>query len=84
LVDMARRANPELFRSQLEPLSPVVGDTFKHNRIAKMLRADLSEFGEICQRLQREARQLDRRAHFGILPILVYLCGLGLWYAMRP
>jgi hypothetical protein len=84
LVDMARRANPELFRSRLEPLNPFVGKQFKHNRIKGILRVDLTEFGEICQRLQREARKLDARAHVGLLPIAAYFVGLGLWFALRP
>ena len=84
LVDMARRADPERFRAQLEPHNPFVGTAFKHNRIKGILRADLSGFGEICQRLQREARALDRRAHYGAIPVLVYLAGLGIWYAVRP
>ena len=48
-----------------------------------MLRADLSQYGEICQRLQREARQLDRRAHLGMLPAMAYLAAAGLWFVLR-
>lgn len=83
LVDMARRADPERFRTQLEAISPFVGSEFKHSRIKPILRADLSAFGPICQRLQIEARALDRRAHYGAIPVLVYLAGLGVWYAVR-
>jgi hypothetical protein len=83
LVDMTRRANPQLFRSLIEPTNPFVGRAFKHNRIKGMLRADLSQFGEIPQRLQREARKLDKRAHIGALPAIAYLIGLGLWFALR-
>jgi hypothetical protein len=82
LVDMTRRANPELFRSTIEPTNPFVGRSFKHNRIKGMLRADLSKFGDISQRLQREARQLDKRAHVGVLPVVAYLVGVGLWLAL--
>jgi len=83
LVDMARRANPELFRAQLEQANPFVGTKFKHSRVTAMLRADLSQYGEICQRLQREARQLDRRAHLGMLPAMAYLAAAGLWFVLR-
>jgi hypothetical protein len=83
LVDMARRADPELFRTNIAPLSPFVGRAFKHSRIKGMLKADLSKFGEICLRLQREARRLDARAHKGMLPGIAYLVGLGLWFALR-
>jgi hypothetical protein len=82
LVDWARRTNPELFRSQIEPISPFVGKQFKHSRLSKLLKADLSQFGEICQRLQREAKTLDKRAHVAMLPALAYLLGLGVWFAV--
>jgi hypothetical protein len=83
LVDMTRRANPELFQQRIEPISPFVGKKFRHNRIGPMLKADLAQFGEIPQRLQREAKALDRRAHVAMLPALVYLAGLGVWFAIR-
>jgi hypothetical protein len=83
LVDMTRRANPELFGRVIEPTNPFVGKSFRHNRIKGVLRADLSQFGEISQRLQFEARRLDRKVHLGLLPALAYLLGLGLWYALR-
>jgi hypothetical protein len=81
---MARRADPERFRTQLEAVNPFVGNAFKHSRIKGILRSDLSGFGELCQRLQREARSLDRRAHMGAIPVLVYLVGLGIWYGVGP
>jgi hypothetical protein len=84
LVDMARRANPERFAAQLEPVNPFVGMAFKHNRIKGILRADMAGFGEVCERLQREARALDRRAHYGAIPVLAYLVGLAVWYGLRP
>jgi hypothetical protein len=83
LVDMTRRADPELFRATIEPTNPFVGRSFKHSRIKGMLHADLSRFGDISQRLQREARRLDKRAHLGALPVVAYLVGLGLWFALR-
>ncbi|HKU42891.1 MAG TPA: hypothetical protein VJR89_32250 [Polyangiales bacterium] len=83
LVDMTRRANPELFQARIEAINPFVGKKFKHHRIAPMLKADLSQFGEIPQRLQREAKALDRRAHVAMLPVVAYLACLGLWFALR-
>ena len=83
LVDMARRANPELFRAQIEPINPFVGRAFKHHRVTGLLRADFSQFGEISQRLQREARRLDRKVHRGLIPGLVYLVAVGVWYVLR-
>jgi len=80
LLDWARRQNPSLYASRLAPLSPFVGKTFKHNKLKGILRADLSEFGEVCQRLQRDARKLDVRAHYGLIPIGVYLTGLAVWF----
>jgi hypothetical protein len=83
LVDMARRVQPERFATQLEAVNPFVGSAFKHNRIKGILRADLSGFGEVCERLQREARTLDRRAHLGAIPVLAYLAFVGVWYAVQ-
>ena len=81
LLDMARRANPELYASRLAPITPFVSPTvFKMGKIAKVLRADMSEFGEICQRLQRESKKLDRRAHVAMLPMLLYFIGVGVWW----
>jgi hypothetical protein len=83
LVDWTRRTNPELFQTKIEPINPFVGKSFKHSRIGKILKVDLSEFGEVCERLQREAKKLDNRAHVAMLPALVYLLGLGVWFALR-
>src|SRR5262249_52041861 len=82
LVDMCRRANPERFVTALAPHNPFVGGKFIHRRITRVLKADLADFGELCQRLQREARKLDRRAHIGLWPIAVYALGLGTWLAL--
>jgi len=79
LMDMAERADPQRFATELAPHNPFVDRAFKHNRLTAVLKADLSGFGELCQRLQGDARKLDRRAHIGMLPFLVYLLGVGLW-----
>ncbi len=81
LIEMARRADAEAFRARIEPINPFVDGAFKHNRVTGMLRADLTGFGEVCLRLQREAKRLDRRAHIGMLPLLAYLAAAGLWFA---
>jgi hypothetical protein len=47
------------------------------------LRADLSGFGEIVQRLQREAKKLDRKAHVALVPVGLYVIALGCWLALR-
>jgi hypothetical protein len=83
LVDMTRRADPELFQQRIEPINPFAGKKFKHHRIGPMLKADLSQFGEIPLRLQREAKALDRKAHVAMLPAVAYLAGLGLWLVLR-
>jgi hypothetical protein len=83
LLDMARRANPELYAQRIEPLSPFAGKQFRFDRIKHLLRADLSEFGALCQRLQRDAKRLDTRAHYGVLPIAAYVLGLCCWFALR-
>lgn len=80
LNDWTRRTNPELWRERIEPITPFVGKQFKHSRITKLLKADLSQFGETCQRIQRECKALDRRAHFAMIPSVVYLLGVGIWY----
>lgn len=84
LVDMARRADPERFRAQLEPVNPFAGGKFVHARVGKLLRSDVSDFGEICQRLQREARKLDKRAHLALIPVALYLAGLATWMVLSP
>jgi len=83
LLDWARRENPQLYEERLAPLSPFVGKKFKHSKLKGVLRADLTGFGEICQRLQREARKLDAKAHVGLVPIAVYLTGLIVWFSLR-
>jgi hypothetical protein len=82
LVDMAQRARPELFAAQIAPIDPFADGGVKLPRVTAMLRADLTQFGEVCQRLQREAKRLDRRGHLSILPVLVYALAAGLWYAL--
>jgi len=83
LVDMAERGNPDLFRDKLAPISPFAGGRFDHKRVTGILRTDFSPYGEICQRLQRESRALDRRAHVGMIPFGVYLLGVGAWWLLR-
>src|SRR5689334_14963586 len=84
LLDMARRANPQLYAERLAPLSPFVSPkVFKMNKVAPVLRADLSEFGAIPQKLQREAKQLDRKAHYALIPGAVYVVGVGVWWLVR-
>lgn len=82
LNDWTRRTYPERWREKIEPITPFVGKQFKHSRIAKLLKADLSEFGETCQRLQREAKKLDKRAHVAMIPAIVYVLGLGVWFVV--
>ena len=84
LVDMCRRANPERFAAVLAPHNPFVGGKFVHKRLTAVLKADLGEFGELCQRLQREARALDRKAHIAMWPLALYVVGLGLWFVLKP
>lgn len=83
LVSWTQRQNPAAFQARIAPINPFVGTTFVHKRITGMLRADMSEFGPACQQLQREAKKLDRRAHIGMLPIAVYLTGVGLWWFLK-
>jgi hypothetical protein len=81
LMDWARRSNPELYASTLAPITPFVdAKKFAFANITKVLRADLSQFDEISQRLQREARRLDRRAHNSLIPIALYALGFGTWW----
>jgi hypothetical protein len=84
LLDWARRQNPELYAAKIAPLSPFVGKKFKHAKLKGILRADFSQFGETCLRLQRDAKKLDVKAHYGLIPIAVYLTGLGVWFALKP
>jgi hypothetical protein len=80
LIDMAKRSNPELFAQRLEPVNPFVGQKFKHPRMGRVLKADLSEFGELCVRLQREVKKLDLKVHLRMLPAGLYGLGTGIWY----
>ena len=81
LLDWARRQNPELYAQRLAPITPFVSTTeFKMKKINGVLRADMSEFGEICQRLQREAKKLDRKAHLALWPMALYAVGLAVWW----
>jgi hypothetical protein len=84
LLDWARRQNPGLYAEKIAPLSPFVGKKFKHAKLKGILRADFSGFGETCLRMQREAKKLDVKAHYGLIPIAVYLTGLGVWFALKP
>ena len=83
LVDAARHANPELFQSRIEPTNPFHAGGFEHRRITGMLKADLTDFGSECRRLQQHARQLDRRSHYGLLPLAAFALGCVLWLALR-
>ena len=83
LMDMAQRANPERYRSELAPISPFVGQKFLHNRIKGILRADLAAYGALVQRLQVDARRLDVKAHLGMIPVGTYVLLVGLWYVFN-
>ena len=83
LIDAARRADPALFASRIEPGSPFRGERFIHRNITAALRADFAPFGAECQRLQAEARSFDRRAHYGLLPVGAFVLAFLLWYALR-
>jgi hypothetical protein len=80
LSDMARRAQPELYRERIEAIDPHHGPKFQHNRVTRMLRADFSAFGDIPIRLHRDARKLDRKVHIGMIPFGLYLVGVAVWY----
>lgn len=80
LIDMTKEANPELYGERILPITPFVKGAFVHKRLTKILKADLSSFGELCLRLQRDARKLDRRAHIGMLPFGAYAIGAALWF----
>jgi hypothetical protein len=83
LIDMAERANAALFSEKLAPISPFIGGRFEHRRVTGVLKTDFAPYGEICQRLHREASKLDRRAHIGMAPFGLYLLGAALWWLMR-
>lgn len=82
LMDWARRNNPpELYASTLAPITPFIdAKKFSFANVTKVLRADLSQFDEISQRLQREAKKLDRKAHYSIIPVAIYAVGFGVWW----
>lgn len=84
LLEWAQRQDPQRYAAELKPISPFVGKTFKHSRLKGILRADLSAYGETCQRLQREARRLDFKAHFGLIPLAMYAVGWLLWSLVQP
>jgi hypothetical protein len=83
LKDWARRENPELYAQVLAPLSSSSGTKVPAGkRLTLMLRADLSGFGEIVQRLQREAKVLDRKAHIAMWPLGLYAVGAAGWWLL--
>ena len=84
LHEAARLGNPELFRSALEPHSAIQGGRFVHRQITFMLKADLAPFGEESQALQLEARRLDRRVHYGLIPLGLFALSCLLWYGAGP
>jgi hypothetical protein len=82
--DWARRENPELYARTLLPLTSEGGSKLPSGkRLTLTLRADLSGFGEIVQRLQREAKKLDRKAHVALWPIGLYVIAFACWLALR-
>ena len=85
MKDWARRENPELYARTLLPLSSSSGTKLSSGkRLTLTLRADLSGFGEIVQRLQREAKVLDRKAHIAMWPLGLYAVLLaGWWFLLR-
>jgi hypothetical protein len=85
MKDWARRENPELYARTLLPLSSSSGTKLSSGkRLTLTLRADLSGFGEIVQRLQREAKVLDRKAHIAMWPLASYAVVLaGWWFLLR-
>jgi len=81
LKDWARRENQALYDRTLGPISSSSGAKLSGGkRITLALRADLSGFGEIIQGLQRDAKQLDRKAHIAMWPIGLYLVVLAAWW----
>src|SRR5262245_55117811 len=82
LISWSQRQNPALFREKLEPINPFVGNQFKfvHKRLTSVLRTDFTEFGPICQQLHGECKKLDRRAHIGMIPVGIYVIGVGIWW----
>jgi hypothetical protein len=80
LSDMTRRAQPDLYAERIADIDPHNAPKFVHKRITRMLRADLTAFGDIPLRLQQDARNLDRKVHIGLIPGGLYFVGLALWY----
>jgi hypothetical protein len=81
LKDWARRENPELYARTLQPLSSSGGAKISAGKkVTLTLRADLSGFGEHVQRMQREAKQLDRKAHIAMWPLGLYVVGVAGWW----
>lgn len=84
MKDWARREDAELYARTLLPISSEGNAKLSGGkRITLALRADLSGFGEIVQRLQREAKALDRKAHVAMWPLGVYLIALAGWWLAR-
>lgn len=83
LIDQAERENPQFFRQHLAPINPFAGGRFDHRRVTGILKADFTHYGEISQRLHRELKKLDRRAHVGMIPFGLYLVGAGLWWWLK-
>ena len=82
LTKACESANPERFVSQLGTKHPFPDGRFKHSRIAFMLKVDLSAYGERCVALQQRARELDRNAHLAMLPLFLFVVGLGGYWLM--
>lgn len=81
--DWAQRENPELYARTLLPLSTAGGSKRSAGkRLTLTLRADLSGFGEIVQRLQREAKVLDRKAHIAMWPLGAYAIAFAGWWLL--
>ena len=80
LLEWAKRENATVYAAKLEPISPFRGKRFNANKVNGILKADFSEFGDVCQRLQREAKKLDVKAHYAMIPFGSYLVGLAVWY----
>jgi hypothetical protein len=82
LADAARNADPERYQRAIEPVSAFQDGEFVHRRLTGMLRADFAPFGEQCIRLHAQARALDRRAHYGLLPLALFALGCLLYYGV--